>query len=35
MKPQDAPFGARFYAARDPEGVLWWISTYVPPLAAK
>ena len=30
MQPQDAPFGARFYAVRDPEGFLWWISTYVP-----
>ena len=30
MDPQVAPFGARFYAARDPEGFLWWISTYRP-----
>jgi uncharacterized glyoxalase superfamily protein PhnB len=30
MEPQMTPFGARFYAARDPEGVLWWISTYAP-----
>ena len=30
MAPQQSPFGARFYAARDPEGVLWWVSTYVP-----
>jgi uncharacterized glyoxalase superfamily protein PhnB len=28
--PQDSPFGARFYGARDPEGFLWWISTYRP-----
>jgi uncharacterized glyoxalase superfamily protein PhnB len=28
--PKDSPFGARFYAARDPEGFLWWISTYRP-----
>jgi uncharacterized glyoxalase superfamily protein PhnB len=30
MEPQTSPFGARFYAARDPEGFLWWISTYEP-----
>jgi uncharacterized glyoxalase superfamily protein PhnB len=30
MEPQTAPFGARFYAARDPEGGLWWISNYHP-----
>jgi uncharacterized glyoxalase superfamily protein PhnB len=30
MEPQFAPFGARFYAARDGEGCLWWISTYKP-----
>ena len=30
MEPQLAPFGARFYAAHDPEGFLWWISTYEP-----
>jgi uncharacterized glyoxalase superfamily protein PhnB len=28
--PQNSPFGARFYGARDPEGFLWWISTYRP-----
>jgi uncharacterized glyoxalase superfamily protein PhnB len=28
--PQDSPFGARFYGARDPEGFLWWVSTYRP-----
>jgi uncharacterized glyoxalase superfamily protein PhnB len=27
MEPQVAPYGARFYATRDPEGFLWWIST--------
>jgi uncharacterized glyoxalase superfamily protein PhnB len=27
-EPQVAPFGARYYAARDPEGFLWWVSTY-------
>jgi uncharacterized glyoxalase superfamily protein PhnB len=30
MEPQLAPFGARFFAARDPEGFLWWVSTYTP-----
>ena len=30
MPPQMSPFGARFYAARDPEGFLWWVSTYEP-----
>ena len=30
IEPQMSPFGARFYAARDPEGFLWWISTYIP-----
>jgi uncharacterized glyoxalase superfamily protein PhnB len=30
MGPKDTPFGARFYAARDPEGFLWWVSTYKP-----
>lgn len=30
MEPQLAPFGARFYAARDREGFLWWVSTYEP-----
>lgn len=30
MEPQLSPFGARFYAARDPEGFLWWVSTYQP-----
>jgi uncharacterized glyoxalase superfamily protein PhnB len=30
ITPRDTPFGARFYAVRDPENVLWWISTYRP-----
>jgi uncharacterized glyoxalase superfamily protein PhnB len=30
IPPRDTPFGARFYAARDPEGFLWWLSTYKP-----
>jgi uncharacterized glyoxalase superfamily protein PhnB len=30
MAPQMSSFGARFYAARDPEGFLWWVSTYEP-----
>ena len=29
-EPQTAPYGARFYAARDHEGFLWWISDYKP-----
>jgi uncharacterized glyoxalase superfamily protein PhnB len=29
-EPQTAPYGARFYAARDPEGFLWWVSNYSP-----
>jgi uncharacterized glyoxalase superfamily protein PhnB len=29
-RPQTAPYGARFYAARDPEGMLWWVSNYSP-----
>ena len=29
-EPQTAPYGARFYAARDPEGFLWWVSNYRP-----
>ena len=33
--PQDTPFGARFYATRDPEGFLWWLSTYKPTSAAR
>jgi uncharacterized glyoxalase superfamily protein PhnB len=28
--PQTAPYGARFYAARDPEGFLWWVTNYEP-----
>ena len=32
---QDTPFGARFYAARDPEGFLWWLSTYKPTSTAR
>jgi uncharacterized glyoxalase superfamily protein PhnB len=27
---QDTPFGARCYGVRDPEGFLWWLSTYTP-----
>ena len=30
MQPQMSPFGARFFAAFDPEGFLWWVSTYKP-----
>ena len=30
IAPADTPFGARFYAVRDPENLLWWISTYRP-----
>jgi uncharacterized glyoxalase superfamily protein PhnB len=30
ITPRDTPFGARFYAVRDPENLLWWISTYRP-----
>lgn len=30
IAPRDTPFGARFYALRDPEHVLWWVSTYRP-----
>jgi uncharacterized glyoxalase superfamily protein PhnB len=30
MEPQLSSFGARFYAARDLEGALWWVSTYSP-----
>lgn len=29
-EPQTAPYGARFYAVRDPEGFLWWVSDYSP-----
>jgi uncharacterized glyoxalase superfamily protein PhnB len=28
VSPRDTPFGARFYAVRDLENVLWWVSTY-------
>ena len=28
--PQTAPYGARFYAVRDPEDFLWWVSDYKP-----
>ena len=28
--PQTAPYGARFFAVRDPEGFVWWGSDYVP-----
>jgi uncharacterized glyoxalase superfamily protein PhnB len=30
IAPHDTPFGARFYAVRDPERILWWMSTYRP-----
>jgi len=30
IAPRDTPFGARFYAVRDPENALWWLSTYQP-----
>jgi uncharacterized glyoxalase superfamily protein PhnB len=30
IAPTDTPFGARFYALRDAEDVVWWISTYRP-----
>jgi uncharacterized glyoxalase superfamily protein PhnB len=30
MEPQTAPYGARFYAVRDVEGFLWWVSDYEP-----
>ena len=30
MEPQRASFGARFYAARDREEGLWWVSDYRP-----
>ena len=33
--PQDTPFGARFYAVRDPERFLWWLSTYKPNSTAR
>jgi uncharacterized glyoxalase superfamily protein PhnB len=29
-EPQTTPYGARFYAARDPEGFLWWVTNYTP-----
>ena len=29
-EPQTAPYGARFYAVRDPENFLWWVTNYVP-----
>jgi uncharacterized glyoxalase superfamily protein PhnB len=29
-EPQTAPYGARFYAVRDPEGFLWWVTDYAP-----
>jgi uncharacterized glyoxalase superfamily protein PhnB len=34
LSPTDTPFGARFYAVRDRESVLWWISTYRPAMPA-
>ncbi|PYR26098.1 MAG: hypothetical protein DMF92_19175 [Acidobacteria bacterium] len=35
VEPQDTPFGARFYAVRDPERFLWWLSTYKPRSTAR
>ena len=29
-EPQDAPYGARYFSVRDPEGFVWWGSNYVP-----
>ena len=29
-EPATTPYGARFYAARDPEGFLWWVTDYLP-----
>jgi uncharacterized glyoxalase superfamily protein PhnB len=29
-EPQTAPYGARFYSVRDPEGFLWWVTNYKP-----
>ncbi len=29
-EPQTAPYGARYFAVRDPEGFVWWGSDYVP-----
>jgi uncharacterized glyoxalase superfamily protein PhnB len=29
-EPATTPYGARFYAARDPEGFLWWVTNYRP-----
>jgi len=29
-EPETTPYGARFYAARDPEGFLWWVTNYRP-----
>jgi uncharacterized glyoxalase superfamily protein PhnB len=29
-KPETAPYGARFYAVRDPEGFVWWVTNYTP-----
>ncbi len=34
IAPRDTPFGARFYAVRDPEKMLWWLSTYRPAKSA-
>jgi uncharacterized glyoxalase superfamily protein PhnB len=33
-EPQTTPYGARFYAVRDPEGFAWWISNYTPAAGA-
>lgn len=30
IPPTNTPFGARFYAVRDLENFLWWLSTYRP-----
>ena len=32
-EPGDKPDGSREYAARDPEGFLWFFRTYAPPPA--
>jgi uncharacterized glyoxalase superfamily protein PhnB len=29
-KPETAPYGARCYAVRDPEGFVWWVTNYTP-----
>jgi uncharacterized glyoxalase superfamily protein PhnB len=29
-EPATTPYGARCFAARDPEGFFWWVSDYAP-----